>query len=497
MKDEFEFIIEPEINDENAAWLEKQAETLEWMLDNPYGGTKPAAETGILEQMGSLLWKCSGLDAETVLDAIEDALDDERSVRFIVTGGRFQHFPWELLYHENPEIGFLSRKTRCVVSRCVRYRKGRLKTPEKNALPFRILLFVSSPEGLDHKGRLDFEKEEELLYTALDSHLRRGEVHIEVAEDGALETLVKLLEEKRFHAVILSMHGTYAKNLENEKEWGLLFEDKSTYESAPVAGSVLADALKNLPKGHRPDLMVLAACRSAKHEQSANSISNVARILHESGFARVLGMRLSVLDAAASVFNAELFRRLALGEDLGRSVSIARAEVARGAWLGGSNGKDAGQGAVVQDPYAQWTLPVLLDRTKDGPMVDTNLPAELVERPRLPSVLIGDGTILLPERSSFIGRRREIRKHLRGFLDGTHPRVMFTGPGGVGKTALAGLFARGLMEKLPDARIMGFQAPFDLDKLFEPLRKEAFDGEEESNLKDAISKEPDEKERVR
>ncbi len=43
MENEFEFIVEPVINDEDEAWLDKQAEALEWILDNPYGGVKPVA----------------------------------------------------------------------------------------------------------------------------------------------------------------------------------------------------------------------------------------------------------------------------------------------------------------------------------------------------------------------------------------------------------------------------------------------------------------------
>ena len=58
--------------------------------------------------------------------------------------------------------------------------------------------------------------------------------------------------------------------------------------------------------------MILAACRSARAADSAESLSSVAATLHMRGFERVLGMRLSVLDDAASAFDAELFRRLAL-----------------------------------------------------------------------------------------------------------------------------------------------------------------------------------------
>jgi hypothetical protein len=110
--------------------------------------------------------------------------------------------------------------------------------------PLRLLLFIASPEDLDpERSRLDFEREEELLFTAMDRPLARGEVEIEVAEDGVFATLLARLEEQRYHAVILSMHGTPARDSQGTEVWGLLFEDARTGLQAPVAGRDMAAQL--------------------------------------------------------------------------------------------------------------------------------------------------------------------------------------------------------------------------------------------------------------
>ncbi|MCP4351271.1 MAG: tetratricopeptide repeat protein [Desulfobacterales bacterium] len=485
----FDLVICPETEPELAGAIRKDAGKLEWMID----GKKLVGQSGLLEKIGNALWKVSGLDAEKVLDRIEDARDEDEALRFVITGDRYQDLPWELLYHENPKIGFVSRHPRCVVSRCVRYRKEKQSPPEKNAGPLKLLLFISSPEGSDpEKSRLDFEKEEELLFDALDDPLRKGRVRIDVAEDGTLSTLISRLEQNRYHAVILSMHGTRALNRDKKEETGLVFEDDRTFGKSRVTGTDLADVLEKLPRGHRPALTVLSACLSAKAEESADSISGTALELHTRGFSQVLGMRLRVADIAASVFSSELFRNLALGESTGRAVTIARSEMASGKWLGIS--KD---GAGFEEPFAQWTLPVLMDRTGDGSLLDSDSDEDAGYQGVMPSVIIGDGSILIPGRASFIGRRYEIRRYLREFLEAKKCFLMFAGPGGVGKTALAGLFARYLTERIPGTRVMGFQAPFSLESVFEPLREQAFDGEEEAGLKGVMETETDIRERIR
>ncbi len=476
--------INPQLDPDLAEQLKRRVTQLDRQLDNPYSRPQPIAATGVLEQLGRQLWNTTDLDASTLLDAISHARDTETPVRLVVTNAEFHHLPWELLYHDHPKLGFVARHPWCVVIR--RFDGSGHHTPKRLPRPFRLLLFVASPEDLDpERSRLDFEREEELLFTALDGSIAAGEVSIDVAEDGGLSTLIEHLETQCYHAVILSLHGTQARDQTGQPEWGLLFEDVRTGRSAPIAGSVLAEQLEELPSGHRPGLVVLAACRSAKSDESADSITSVARHLHESGFERVLGMRLSVLDSAASAFNTELFRRAARGESLGRVVTLARRHVADGHWLG--THAPSPRGSADGDVFAQWTLPVLLDRTADGALVDMEAEVALAERPPPPTIIPGDHTVHVSSRAAFIGRRRFIRQYLRPFLDGDHRQLFLTGPGGVGKTTLAGWFARKLSELHPQTRLLGFRAPFDLNTVAEVIRQETFDGTEPPGLQDRVN----------
>ena len=324
-------ILTPHLDDQRTAQLTRMAKQLDWQLDHPTGMPQPVAQSGLLEQLGTFLWEATRLEVDTVRVALDTAREAERPLRFVVQSEHGQHLPWELLYHPHPELGFVARHPWCVVSR--RLRGTDERQPRLMPRPLRLLLFVASPEDLDpERSRLDFEREEELLFTAMDRPLARGEVEIDVAEDGVLATLLARLEEQRYHAVILSMHGAPARDSQGTEAWGLLFEDARTGRQAPVAGSDLAAQLDRLPRGHRPGLIVLAACRSARAAESAESLSSVAAMLHTVGIERVLGMRLSVLDGAASAFDAELFRRLALGEDVGRAVTLARQAVVQDTW---------------------------------------------------------------------------------------------------------------------------------------------------------------------
>ncbi|NQU05420.1 MAG: tetratricopeptide repeat protein [Calditrichaeota bacterium] len=459
--------IKPNIKPERAKLLKELTEKLNEALEPKRTDSEEEkfVKPEDLIEIGSLLWEASGLDENELLRTIEDARDSSVPVRIIITGNKHQHLPWELLYCDNPLLGFLTRQPWIVLARRVSG-KGK-QQPQHLGRPLRLLLFISSPEGIDpEKMRLDYEKEEEALFTALDDPWSKGEIDIDIAEDGCLSTLKEKLKEKQYHAVILSMHGGMTKSKAGDDEYGLLFEDEDDWHESNVAGSDLASMLENLPAGHIPGLIVLSACRSALIEPDVGkAINSVAFELHKKGCERVLGMRLSVKDIFASAFTAELFQLLARGTDtLGRAVTQARIEAQRGKWLPMET--PIGKGKELTDIFGQWTLPVLLDRTADGPLIDKN--EKLVdkgERVELDDTIPGDQKIAIVSRANFIGRRRVIRRHLKPFLDGRDRCLMFTGPGGVGKSTTAGFFVRRFLDKHSDAWLLGFEAPFNLSSI--------------------------------
>ncbi|MFP4390627.1 MAG: hypothetical protein ACLFPR_17005, partial [Desulfococcaceae bacterium] len=83
-----EMVIAPEIAEAEAAELTKQAGQLDWLLDAPEARDMPTAvaQTGILEALGRRLWDAAGLDPEDVLEALEDAKDEDECVRLVIQG---------------------------------------------------------------------------------------------------------------------------------------------------------------------------------------------------------------------------------------------------------------------------------------------------------------------------------------------------------------------------------------------------------------------------
>jgi len=72
--------ITPQLDAEQAERLKRQVVQLDRLLDNPYSGPQPIAQTGVLEQIGRQLWNPTDLDANTLLDAIDTARDTETPV---------------------------------------------------------------------------------------------------------------------------------------------------------------------------------------------------------------------------------------------------------------------------------------------------------------------------------------------------------------------------------------------------------------------------------
>src|SRR5262245_15874698 len=92
----------PQLDPQRAAQLTRLAKRLDEQLDHPTRVPQPVAQSGLLEQLGTLLWEATHLEADAVRTALDEARDAERPLRLVVQGEQAQHLPWELLYHAHP-----------------------------------------------------------------------------------------------------------------------------------------------------------------------------------------------------------------------------------------------------------------------------------------------------------------------------------------------------------------------------------------------------------
>ncbi len=108
----------------------------------------------------------------------------------------------------------------------------------------------------------------------------------------------------------------------------------------------------------------------------------------------------------------------------------------------------------------QWPLPLLLQRDPDPHLIDWDFTPQRPARPLNRSIK----TVGLPPR--FLGRRKELRDLKKRLQDGALRRLLITGSGGQGKTALAGKLALDLQGR--GYEILAWRAGGDWDKfLFE------------------------------
>jgi len=291
--------------------------------------------------------------------------------------------------------------------------------------PLRVLLFTSLPDDLEPEmRRLDIETEQAHVLEALDPFIHQGLVQIETPDDGRFSGLQQLLREQPFHLVFLSGHGQFQPD-----QASFLFEGEDG-RGHSVAAPEIADAFVGTPV----QCVVLSACQSGK-TSSEDLTAGLTTRLVAAGVPHVVGMRESVLDTAATVFTRAFGKTLAQPQCL---------EVAT------QRGRDAiWQSLSSQDQFAelsagQWSLPMLVSHQPLQALIDWNFTPE----PKTSPLLLVDSLaahITVP--AQFIGRRNELRSLWQKLCNGQVRQLLITGPGGQGKTALAGRLARKLEQQ--------------------------------------------------
>lgn len=392
-----------------------------------------------LRRIGEALWCAAGAP-----DALDRQLDDALHAAGLAVlpivietvEPALLQLPWETLHH--PRHGFLARELRFTLSR----RTAAPPPPPPSAPaepgPLKVLLFTSLPDDLDaERSRLDTESEQAAVQEALAPWVAEGWIDLKMPNDGRFETFARELKVFGPQLCFLSGHGRFhTEALDGAPGQGVFVFEGPDGESDPRDETGIAQAFI----GTRVQCLVLSACESGKSASDALN-SGLARRLALAGVPHVIGMRESILDPAAIAFARAFCDAVAQRERIDCAMQAARSAIARPlagqTWREPQTGAGPGTtGVLAVLSLGQWCLPMQLCADPGRHLIDWSFaPKPPAERPPSRSL----ATVTLP--ALFVGRRRE----LQGAL-GTRRRrqLLITGPGGQGKTALAGTLAADL-----------------------------------------------------
>jgi tetratricopeptide (TPR) repeat protein len=405
-----------------ASWLQqhKHLAALSHNLTEAYAKSAKV-EDATLQMVGSALW--DALQLSDTLDTRKQAAG-QQALPIIIesTDAAVLSLPWESLYH--PHYRFLGREAGFTLSR--RKPIANTKLPEVTSEPLKVLLFTSLPDDLRETARLDVEAEQVAIQQALMDYERNGEVVLEMPEDGRLETFRSALQNFQPHLVYLSGHGDFEYDLAHQQvQVSFLLEDDYG-KGINISETKLAGCFQNT----QVQLLILSACKSAKQhpEHPSNGLSNT---LYHTGIPHVIGMRESVIDTATTQFATHLLQ--ALGKHTPVDIALQQARTAIGQSQAGGIYRETHDPRRTVISQGQWCLPQLLSHDLGQALVDWNF----IPKPRQRSEWQSKrGDVSLPER--FIGRRRELRQWQNQLCSKVLNRLLITGAGGMGKTALAG-----------------------------------------------------------
>ncbi len=311
--------------------------------------------------------------------------------------------------------------------------------------PLKILVAVAAPEETRTRNPpLDVEAEMQAIIDAVRGVAGSGAAQVTILEVAGLKQIADALSGQStdgddfYHVLHLSAHGS-ASEVELEDEDG---------NPVPVRAEELVDALKG---ASRPlPLIVLSSCSgasasppgpaspagSAGSDEPAGS-DGLAATLVRRGADRVVAMQTTVTDRYATDLARVFYEELATG----RAGSVAAALAAARRQVDTDRRAAArATGRLTPPEYATATLLAAAD---DPPLLDVAANPRPLARP---FAAPAGGTVRELAMGDLVGRRREVRTALdvlrggRAAVEryGAVAGVVLTGPGGIGKTAVAG-----------------------------------------------------------
>ncbi|MEM9906652.1 MAG: tetratricopeptide repeat protein [Cyanobacteria bacterium P01_D01_bin.44] len=365
-----------------------------------------------------------------------------RVVLAMAAKARLAHLPWEVL-HDGQSF-LVARLNPVVVP--VRWQGAPLTWADAEVpnRPLQTLFMATSPMGV--KPVLDFELEEGRILEAT----QRQPLTLTVEESGCLDELANLLTsygEDHFDVVHLTGHAWIADEgprFITETETG------ARYDASPQA---IAKALQF----RFPALMFLSGCRTGQMGHGGE-VPSMAAALLEAGANAVLGWGRPVLDTDGIKAAETLYAALAAAKTLPEAVALTYQ-------------------TMIEAQARDWHLLRLYLTGQIPQNLVTPLKTKKRKRAPKPSMatdfLDAAGTVKVPTRGSFIGRRRPLQACLRALQDPDRVGVLIHGMGGLGKSSLA---AR-LCDRLTDFERVVWVGPLDEAGLVNRLAERVRDRE--------------------
>ena len=416
-------------------------------LSQAYADRERIVTDGALQAIGTELWQALDAD-EKLLHAKKQAGQATLPLVIASDDPAILQLPWETIYH--PDYGFLARHEGFTLSRTIPSIKTGLSEVEQG--PLRILLFSSLPDNLGEKNQLEIEVEQGRVLEALGQWRQSGHVVLEMPDDGRFVEFKRILKKFKPHLVWLSGHGIFNSDpLSHHDKGYFLFEN----EHGDAGELVDEDLLAEVFTGTDVQGVILSACQTGK-AVSTNLNNGLMYKLAWKGIPHVIGMRESILDHAGVQFAQSFFEALIDK----KGIALALQEARRAIILPLKDDEEAKSSLEAELSLGQWCLPILLSREHDRPLIDW----KFTPQPMRAANLLNESLDKITLPAQFIGRRRELRKLQREFRDGKDGKtnvLLFTGAGGMGKTALAGKLINTL--KSDGFEIFGFSARAEHD----------------------------------
>ena len=379
------------------------------------------------QQLFDLVFRSNDKAREFFQEATRAGLD-KCEISIISDNPAVLNLPWELLFA--PDYQFLAPLLagmyRSLSEYAVRAELGTMSDEQLN-----ILLVIARPYG---ERDINFQTIARPMLEALKPI--KKQVNLTVLRPPSLKQFEAELNARKgfYHIVHFDGHGDFqAESKTVQTQYGksgegvLVFEDNDGNPEIVTAREI-AQYLTDC----RVPIFILNACKSGQAGEEA--FSSVAGQLVKLGAKGVVAMAYSVYATAAKHFMGRLYGELVRGQDIASAVAAGRKSMSI------DKQRPSPKGPL---PLQDWMVPVLYQQEPCQPFTPKTVAssfADLMGEADTEATLAVD----LPNVSGygFIGRDYDILGLERAFRK--NHVVLLQGMGGVGKTELAGGFARWL-----------------------------------------------------